>query len=335
MQTVRSSSYNRWEKTIKKPSNRSITGRLGRIGNQPPSEAKEPQTLALHHRRRSEVVSTTAVHRSLAHPLLPLSRVRNPVTRQILFVFTGFSNPGVPHKIEWGLVSSFFLFFPFFPKPPFLSLSPASRIPSVLGFSPQPKELSLLPRHRQSRFLLSKLPSLLFLLKVSVLYSSDLRKLVDEVKELGFDPSSVKFAIALLAKKTIRKSLWDAKVDILKSWGWSKETTSQAFWRNPLCMLSSKDKINEVMKLWVNQLGWDPLALAKIPWLFGYNLERRIIPRAFVLQYLLSRGLRNKNDNLSTPFYVSEELFFNKFVECFTEERSQLRKIYYEKKGCS
>ncbi|KAL1359174.1 hypothetical protein HN51_004451 [Arachis hypogaea] len=171
--------------------------------------------------------------------------------------------------------------------------------------------------------------------RVSVLYSSDLRKLVDEVKELGFDPSSVKFAIALLAKKTIRKSLWDAKVDILKSWGWSKETTSQAFWRNPLCMLSSKDKINEVMKLWVNQLGWDPLALAKIPWLFGYNLERRIIPRAFVLQYLLSRGLRNKNDNLSTPFYVSEELFFNKFVECFTEERSQLRKIYYEKKGCS
>ncbi|QHO38021.1 uncharacterized protein DS421_4g116710 [Arachis hypogaea] len=233
--------------------------------------------------------------------------------------------------------SSFFLFliFPIFPKTP---------VPLALARFSHPIGSRLLATTKgtlsastpsSKSLLLSKLPSLLFLLKVSVLYSSDLRKLVDEVKELGFDPSSVKFAIALLAKKTIRKSLWDAKVDILKSWGWSKETTSQAFWRNPLCMLSSKDKINEVMKLWVNQLGWDPLALAKIPWLFGYNLERRIIPRAFVLQYLLSRGLRNKNDNLSTPFYVSEELFFNKFVECFTEERSQLRKIYYEKKGCS
>ncbi|QHO06869.1 hypothetical protein S245_047935 [Arachis hypogaea] len=171
--------------------------------------------------------------------------------------------------------------------------------------------------------------------RVSVLLSANFREQVDEIKELGIDPSTVKFAIALRAKKTVPKSLWDAKVDVLKSWGWSKETMSEAFRRNPLCMLSSKDKINEVMKLWVNQLGWDPLALAKFPWLFGYSLERKLIPRAFVLQYLLSRGLRNKNDELSNPFFISEELFVKRFVECFPEERSQLLKIYHEKKGCS
>ncbi|MED6162814.1 hypothetical protein PIB30_074071 [Stylosanthes scabra] len=168
-----------------------------------------------------------------------------------------------------------------------------------------------------------------------VLMSSDLRKCVDEVKKLGIDPSKVKFAVALIAKKTVKKSLWDAKVDVLKSWGWSKEIISKAFRSNPYYMLTSKDKINEVMKFWVNQLGWDPLALAKIPFLFGYSLERRIIPRAFVLQYLLAKGLRNKNNDLSKPFFISEEAFIKKFVECFTEERSQLLKIYYEKKGCS
>ncbi|QHO06867.1 uncharacterized protein DS421_14g458570 [Arachis hypogaea] len=168
--------------------------------------------------------------------------------------------------------------------------------------------------------------------RVLVLLSADLRKQVDEIKELGIDPSTVKFAIALQAKKTVPKSLWDAKVNVLKSWGWSKETMSEAFRRNPLCMLSSKDKINEVMKLWVNQLGWDPLALAKIPWLFGYNLERRIIPRAFVLQYLLAKGLRNKSDNLCLPFFIPEDMFLKRFVESFTEDMSQLLKIYHEKK---
>ncbi|MED6174186.1 hypothetical protein PIB30_066634 [Stylosanthes scabra] len=171
--------------------------------------------------------------------------------------------------------------------------------------------------------------------RVGALICSDLRKTVDEVKKLGIDPSQVKFAIALLAKRSDRKLLWDAKVDILKSWGWSKEVMSKAFKTNPLYMLTSKDKINEVMKLWVNQLGWDALALAKIPFIFGYSLERRIIPRAFVLQYLLAKGLRNKNDNINTPFFVSEAEFIEKFVECFKEERSQLLKIYYDKKGSS
>ncbi|MED6134836.1 hypothetical protein PIB30_040698 [Stylosanthes scabra] len=117
--------------------------------------------------------------------------------------------------------------------------------------------------------------------RTSVLMSSDLGKPVDE---------------------TLPKSLWDAKVDVLKRWGWSEETLSEAFRRNPLYMLSSKDKLNEVMKLWVNQLGWDPLALARMPWLFGCNLERRIILRAFVLQHLLAKGLIKKNNNWGTRF---------------------------------
>ncbi|MED6175886.1 hypothetical protein PIB30_082524 [Stylosanthes scabra] len=55
--------------------------------------------------------------------------------------------------------------------------------------------------------------------RMSVLMSADLGKPVDEVKKLGSDPSLVKFAIALQAIKTIPKSLWDAKVDVLKRWG--------------------------------------------------------------------------------------------------------------------
>ncbi|QHO01362.1 uncharacterized protein DS421_13g414380 [Arachis hypogaea] len=53
-----------------------------------------PSPLALHRHRGPQVVSATAVAKSSAPPLLPLPRVRNPVTRQILFVFAGLSNPG-------------------------------------------------------------------------------------------------------------------------------------------------------------------------------------------------------------------------------------------------
>ncbi|MED6141086.1 hypothetical protein PIB30_099856 [Stylosanthes scabra] len=176
--------------------------------------------------------------------------------------------------------------------------------PGLFMYSHFPKNTKLLADAGVSNSVIGYL----IRVRASVLMSSDLRKCVDEVKKLGIDPSQVKFAIALIAKNSVHKSLWDAKVDVLKSWGWgwSKVVMSKAFKTNPLYMLTSKDKINELMKLWVNQLGWDALALAKIPFIFGYSPERRIIPRAFVLQYLLAK-----------------------------EERSQLLNIYYDKKGSS
>jgi len=52
-------------------------------------------------------------------------------------------------------------------------------------------------------------------------------------------------------------------------------------------MLASVQKINLVMSFWVNLLGWNSLALAKRPHFFFLSLQKTIIPRALVPQYLL------------------------------------------------
>ncbi|XP_045791046.1 uncharacterized protein LOC123885771 [Trifolium pratense] len=115
-------------------------------------------------------------------------------------------------------------------------------------------------------------------------------KLVEELKDLGFNPSKITFGIALEAKLTVNKTLWEEKVDAFKKWGWSDEDVTEAFRRQPHCMLVSIDKINLVMSFWVDQLGWDVLALAKGPSVFSNSLEKRIIPRASVVQFLLKKG---------------------------------------------
>ena len=161
--------------------------------------------------------------------------------------------------------------------------------------------------------------------------STDLIKSLDEVKALGFDPSVTTFGVALIAKKGISKNLWDKKVDVYKKWGWSDEAVIRAFRRRPELLLISIDKINLVMSFWVNQMCWDSLALAKYPLMFGYSLHKRIIPRASVLQFLLMKGLREKNASLVTPFRYSEKLFLKKFVFRFKEESDYLLKLYEEK----
>ncbi|GAU51531.1 hypothetical protein TSUD_413960 [Trifolium subterraneum] len=139
--------------------------------------------------------------------------------------------------------------------------------------------------------------------------SSDLLKLVDELKDLGFNPSKTSFGVAFKAKTTVTETLWKEKVDAFKKWGWSDEDALEAFKKKPYCMLVSVDKINLVMSFWVNQCGWDAMDIARTPYILTLSLEKRIIPRAAVVQFLLNKGLIDKNASLTYPFVVPEKLF--------------------------
>ncbi|KEH37294.1 mTERF protein [Medicago truncatula] len=161
--------------------------------------------------------------------------------------------------------------------------------------------------------------------------SKDLINSLEEIKGLGFDPSTTTFGYALLANNCTSKKLWDEKVDVLKKWGWSDEDVIRAFRCHPDMMLTSIEKINLVMSFWVNQLGWDSLALTKRPHILTHSLEKWIVPRGLVVQFLLMKGLRKKNASLVTPFRYSEKLFLEKFVFSFKEESDYLLKIYEEK----
>ena len=165
----------------------------------------------------------------------------------------------------------------------------------------------------------------------SIFGSKDLIKSLEEVKGLGFDPSLATFEVALKAKKCMSKTLWDEKVDTFKKWGWSDEAVIQTFQLQPNMMLVSIDKINLLMSFWVNQLGWNSLALTKLPQMFCFSLEKRIIPRALIVQFLLMKGLRKKNASLVVPFDYSEKMFLSKFVFSFKEESDYLLKLYEEK----
>ncbi|KAK2395008.1 transcription termination factor MTERF5, chloroplastic [Trifolium repens] len=158
----------------------------------------------------------------------------------------------------------------------------------------------------------------------------DMLKLVEELKNFGFNPSKTTFGIALEAKLTVNKTLWEEKVDTFKKWGWSDEDVLEAFRKKPHCMLVSINKINLLMSFWVNQMGWDVLALVKGPSVFSNSLEKSIIPRASVVQFLLKKGLRKKDASLTCPFLVSEQLFLDMFIKPF-KESSYLLKLYEEK----
>ncbi|KEH37303.1 putative transcription regulator mTERF family [Medicago truncatula] len=153
---------------------------------------------------------------------------------------------------------------------------------------------------------------------------------MNELKNMGFDPTRYNFGDALLARLCLSKSTWNDRIDTFKKWGWSEETVMEAIRKQPKCMLVSDEKINRVLSFWVNELGWDSSYLAKGPGMFCYCLEKRIIPRAMVVFYLLTKGLRSEFASLTGPFYASEKFFMERYVLFYEEDASHLLKLYHQ-----
>ena len=165
-----------------------------------------------------------------------------------------------------------------------------------------------------------------------VIVSYRLKEILEKVKEIGFNPLKFRFVHAVYAMVGVNKSKWERKVKAYKRWGLSEEEILLAFRTSPHCILASEDKIMRIMDFLVNKMGLEASLIVKRPELVSNSLEKRLIPRASVIEVLLSKGLVvKKNIYFPTMFQSSEKSFLQKFVTPYREKASDLLKLYKEK----
>ncbi|KAF3953187.1 hypothetical protein CMV_021344 [Castanea mollissima] len=157
------------------------------------------------------------------------------------------------------------------------------------------------------------------------------KAIVEEVKEMGFNPLRLSFISAIFAIRGMKKSTRERKVNAYKRWGLSEEEILVAFGRSPQCIMASEDKIMRVMDLLVNKMGLEASLIVKRPNLLTLSLEKRLIPRSSVIQVLQSKGLIKKLFYLPAVFEDPEELFLQKFVMPYEKEASELLQLYKER----
>lgn len=156
--------------------------------------------------------------------------------------------------------------------------------------------------------------------------------IVNEVKEMGFDPMKSTFVLAIHAiSGKGNKSIWERCYEVYRRWGWSKDEILLAFRKHPHCMILSEKKIMKAMDFFVNKMGWPSKMIAKCPVVLLFSLERRIVPRCSVIQVLSLKGLVKKDMSLTTVLLPVEESFLERFVTRFQEEIPQLMSVYQGK----
>lgn len=155
-------------------------------------------------------------------------------------------------------------------------------------------------------------------------------KIVQEIKEMGFDPTKSTFVLAIHVIAG-NKSIYSRCHEVYQRWGWSDDDILMAFRKHPNCMLLSEDKITKAIDFFVNQMGWPSRMIVRCPVVLFFSLEKRIKPRCFVVQVLRLKGLIKKTLSLSTVLLPSENYFLEKFVRKYEQQVPELWSVYQMK----
>ncbi|KDP46309.1 hypothetical protein JCGZ_10149 [Jatropha curcas] len=91
----------------------------------------------------------------------------------------------------------------------------------------------------------------------------DLFDEVREVKYMGFKPFRYAFLYVLLAMSKMSRRDWESKKKLLMSFGWSEQEFLLALRKQPLFMLTSKKKMQELMEFYVTKARLEPSDIDK------------------------------------------------------------------------
>ncbi|XP_065028569.1 uncharacterized protein LOC135585230 isoform X3 [Musa acuminata AAA Group] len=154
-----------------------------------------------------------------------------------------------------------------------------------------------------------------------------LRALVARADELGMPRQSRMFMWTLVVFHNVSQERFEAKVELMRSFGWSESEFSSAVRKAPTFLRVSVDMMRRKMEFFINIVGYTPSFIASQPTILLYGLQKRVIPRFRVLEMLITKGLGTRLGKFSYYVKLSNTKFREKIVLPYKEKVPELLDI--------
>ncbi|KAJ1257595.1 hypothetical protein BS78_10G008600 [Paspalum vaginatum] len=136
-------------------------------------------------------------------------------------------------------------------------------------------------------------------------------------EQLGVPPKSPMFKYAMGVVTFNPREKVAAKLDFFKrTLGCSQSEVSLAVPKLPQILSLSDDNLLRHFEFLVNEVGMERRYILERPVLFGLSLEKRLVPRHYVMKVLQAKGLLNSNMSFYSLAIMGEENFRLKFIDC-------------------
>ncbi|KAK9233489.1 hypothetical protein WN943_023739 [Citrus x changshan-huyou] len=155
-----------------------------------------------------------------------------------------------------------------------------------------------------------------------------LRHLVSRLLEMAFSTNSRMFVYGLHALSCLSEETFDRKLELFRSYGFSKEEFMEMFRRAPGIIKSSEERLKSGLEFFLKEIEFEKAVLVHIPVCLTLSIENRVIPRYRVFQIVTSRGMLKKGWSFPSFLISSEENFLKKFVLSFGDDAEELLRAY-------
>ncbi|WVZ81898.1 hypothetical protein U9M48_029224 [Paspalum notatum var. saurae] len=154
----------------------------------------------------------------------------------------------------------------------------------------------------------------LFSSRLFTMNLKSLQEAAEEVEKLGVEQGSPLFRRALALIAVMKKQDIARKMEMFQKLGFSRDQVLVILRKAPLVLPLSEEKIRRVMHFLTRDVGLEPLYIAQRPALFMYSLERRLLPRYWLLNLLRKKELLNGDFSYYYTASLPEKVFLKKFV---------------------
>ncbi|KAK6934059.1 Transcription termination factor, mitochondrial/chloroplastic [Dillenia turbinata] len=155
-------------------------------------------------------------------------------------------------------------------------------------------------------------------------------RIVSEMKQMGFDPSKRMFIHGLCTVSAMKDSKLKSKLEIFKEFSWSDEQVKSLFIKQPVVLRASAENIRKSLEFLMNESKLSASKILKNPVAMILSLEKRVKPRSYIAQILISKRLIPE-DKLVTLLMATEAAFLKRYLKKHQKQLPQLQEMYQKK----
>ncbi|KAL6633541.1 hypothetical protein ACP70R_026212 [Stipagrostis hirtigluma subsp. patula] len=165
--------------------------------------------------------------------------------------------------------------------------------------------------------------------RMVVLEPERVKEIVACADMLGVPRSSAMFKHALVTVYLISPKRVSAKLNFLKkALGWSEVELHTAVCKFPNILNFTEGRLCRVVNFLKVKVGLQPSYIVHRPSLLNYSMDKRLMPRHYILKILKAKGLVKENIDYFNVVCRTEKLFMKKFLDPYKESVPGLADAY-------
>jgi mTERF domain-containing protein, mitochondrial len=150
--------------------------------------------------------------------------------------------------------------------------------------------------------------------RLFTLNSKLLQEAVKRVEDLGIKPAARMFRRALVLISQMSKEAVNRRIRFLQMFGFSQDGIREIARKAPVVLGMSDQKIQHNMDFLLKDAGLDLSYIARRPVLLMCSVERRLMPRQWLLKVLQEKALLKGEVDYYSANALSEKIFLQRYV---------------------